>query len=249
MKVIQVSDLHLSTEETFHSVRVHEQLDAVLKETAGLKPDLLVLSGDLAAVEGGLEIYEKLKEKLKAFPAPYIIMPGNHDKQAELRSVFSWPVPLEDEKEIYFKLSFGDSVFLFLDTTEYQVSAKQLDWLATTLEQLPAQVKPLLFMHHPPAALDCPFMDGYKLKNGDEVMSVLSRFPKLRTVFCGHYHTNITVQLGEMDVHICPSTFLQVNPRASVFEIVSTQPGYRVIDVDNGKMTTEVRWASISGTT
>jgi len=100
-----------------------------------------------------------------------------------------------------------------------------------------------VFMHHPPAICGCLFMDTkYPLKNIDEVRKSLKKVPNLHNIFVGHYHTEKFIVQDGKNIHLTPSTMMQIDTRTPNFRMEHVRPGWRIIDWYDGRMDTEVHY-------
>jgi len=74
MRIIQISDLHIG------GLFKQEVFDRLVSEVNNdLRPDLVIVSGDLTD-DGLIFQFEKAKEELEKFDCPnLIVFPGNHD--------------------------------------------------------------------------------------------------------------------------------------------------------------------------
>ena len=89
MKIIQLTDLHLDQEgEIPFEIDVRQNFLRLLDAALRLRPDHLVITGDLCYREGEEEIYQWLYEQLEAQPVPYHILPGNHDNTEMMAGEF-----------------------------------------------------------------------------------------------------------------------------------------------------------------
>lgn len=228
MHIIQLTDLHLSTaDEKPYEIDVRANFIQALEEIKAFSPDLLVVSGDLCYTEGIRSIYEWAKEQLDALPFPYQVIPGNHDDPAMMIDVFGLEEQSESE-QIFYTLDTDKQKLLFLDTTYYVLPELQLNWLANELQKSEGALS--IFMHHPPAHMGVPFMDNeHALKNHEAVMDVLNTYEHPITIFTGHYHVDKSLRKGNVDVHICPSIFFQIDWRETAFKVEHTRPAFRSI--------------------
>jgi Icc protein len=80
----------------------------------------------------------------------------------------------------------------------------------------------------------------YSLSNHRELWAVLKSIPRLPYIFCGHYHTEKVIIRDKRTVFIAPSAFMQIDPAAPGFKILSKRPGWRLIDWDGRKLQTSV---------
>ena len=73
MKIVQLSDIHVGSQFR------EKVFDQVIKEVNQLKPDAIVITGDLTS-EGLIQQYEKCKELVSTLKTKKIIaISGNHD--------------------------------------------------------------------------------------------------------------------------------------------------------------------------
>jgi len=228
--IAQVTDMHIGESKiSYRGIEGRQQFLNVLQVLAEKPLDLMVLSGDLVAIEGEPEGYAWIKQTLTTFPHPYVVMAGNHDHVMRMKTAFD----LADSDISQSMLCFGRRIkerrLLFLDSSSDRLGKQQLGWLTT---QLSASDEPvLLFIHHPPSLCECHFMDKYHvLHNIDEIWQVLDQFPQVRHIFCGHYHAEKTVVRNGKFIHLTPATIFQIDTESHDFVIEHTKPGWRIIE-------------------
>jgi Icc protein len=245
--IAQVTDMHIGTTDTpYRGIPARQQFVDVLEELAKRPLDLLVLSGDLAAVAGEPEAYAWIKQVLATFPHPYVVMAGNHDHLERLLKAFEVPTSDVVAGMQCFSRTIKDRQLLFLDSSSYRLPLQQLDWLRAQL--VGSQDEALLFIHHPPLLCDCRFMDErYRLQNIDEVWPVLVQLPQIKNIFCGHYHTEKTVIKAGKSVHLTPSTIFQIDTQSPYFVMEHTRPGWRMIEWQGSQVHTYVEYLQGGG--
>ncbi len=87
--------------------------------------------------------------------------------------------------------------FIYLDTLDEsshagQLCAKRLQWLETTLAELPDDEPIFLFMHHPPFPVGIHVMDQIALADGEAFAAIIERYlGRIRHLFFGHVHRPI----------------------------------------------------------
>lgn len=240
--IAQVTDMHIGISDApYRNIPVRQQFLDVLQVLAQRPIDLLVISGDLAAVAGEPEAYAWLKQSLATFPHPYVVMVGNHDHLERLNQAFELPV--EDVKNgmLYFSRTLKGRHLFFLDSSSYRLPLAQMDWLRAQLARVTEEV--LLFIHHPPLLCECRFMDErYALQNISEVWPTLVHLPQVKHIFCGHYHTEKTVTKEGKTVYLTPSTIFQIDTQSPYFVMASTQPGWRIIEWKGTQVHTYVEY-------
>ncbi len=240
--IAQVSDMHIGASDVFFKgINVRQQFLKILKVLAKKRLDLLILSGDLAALEGEPEAYTWLKQVLETFPYPYILMAGNHDHVGRMQMIFDLPENDISQGMLYFSRKFSGKRLIFLDSASYRIPKRQLEWLSNELAMCEEPV--LLFVHHPPLLCECQFMDErHPLQNIEEVWQTLDQFPQVEHIFCGHYHAEKTVMKNEKSIYITPSTVFQIDMDSPQFVIEHTKPGWRMIEWADNYMQTYVEY-------
>lgn len=152
----QISDIHLSPSRPFFQFNY----EAVLEELARLRPDHIVVTGDLAL--NAPDVPEDLafaRAQLDRLPAPWSAVPGNHDlglvplvpdqhQAADAARRQHWIDLFGADR---FAMDFGDWRILGLNTQllggGLPAEAEQQDWLEQELHQ---KAKPVaVFQHYP----------------------------------------------------------------------------------------------------
>jgi len=228
--IAQVTDMHIGPSDvSYRGVKVRQKFLDVLQVLAKKHLDLLILSGDLSALEGEPEAYVWIKQALADFPCPYIVMAGNHDHVVRMSRVFELPKSDISQGMLHFSHTINGKRLLFLDSSPYRVAKRQLAWLNTELANYEEQA--LLFIHHPPSLCDCQFMDNHHpLRNINEIWQTLNQLPQIQHIFCGHYHTEKTVIKNNKSIYLTPATVFQIDTKKSHFAIAHTKPGWRIIE-------------------
>jgi len=241
MRIIQLTDLHIGQEgEDTYGVDVRKNLTDLLRAVQDLRPDQLVISGDLCYDVGDVEIYKWIKMRVDLLNIPYSIISGNHDDTTLMASVFGQEDMLIGGT-LFYKRIFDGRTFLFLDSAPGIVSEEQLDWLSKELRTHQEEI--FVFIHHPPMLSGVPHMDNnYSLENRDEVQRLFFDFPGRVNVFCGHYHVEKTLQKKNMLVQITPSNYFQIAQHQEKFVIDHYRIGFRVISLENGAWSSTVRY-------
>lgn len=241
MRIVQLTDLHIGLEnEDTYGVDVRQNFLQILDKAKAQRPDLLVISGDLCYRDGDARIYAWIKHHLDESGLPYEVMSGNHDDPVLLARAFGREGLLKG-KELYFSREYADRTVLFLDTTTYEMPAKQMEWLSKALKAIKGPA--LVFMHHPPLPGGVPFMDSkHSLRNMEAVQAVFFEHPHPVQVFTGHYHVEKIVTKRNLTVYITPSCFFQIGQRSEDFEVDHYRIALRTIDWSNGMMMNAVHY-------
>jgi Icc protein len=209
--IAQVSDLHIKAPGTLaygrvDTARALQRCVATLNQLTP-KPDLVVISGDLADTPGAEE-YEHLKRLLAPLNIAFAGIPGNHDQRDMMRAAFpqnyAFPSgPLNQRVEI------GGLDLVLLDSSvpgkpHGELDAPTLRWLEATLALAPDRPA-LLFLHHPPFQAGISHMDRQNLQNANELANVVKRHPCVQLIATGHVHRATLTMFAGVPTTICPA--------------------------------------------
>jgi len=242
IRIAQLSDIHVGpTEDLVQNIDVRANFIKALDAIRGKSIDVVVISGDVAADHAEPGAYEWVSQIMSKYPIPYVVMGGNHDKISTMSKYFELGSDLKNGM-LYFKRELKGHHLFFLDSSTNEVQTEQLSWLEKEAAKVPGEV--LVFMHHPPAICGCKFMDAkYPLNNIDEVRACFRKIPNLHNIFVGHYHTEKFLVQDGKNIHLTPSTFMQIDTRTTGFRMEHASPGWRIIDWSDGRLDTEVHYA------
>ena len=71
---------------------------------------------------------------------------------------------------------------------------------------------------------------------------VLRRYPRAKTLLCGHIHQELDLDWHGRRVLASPSTCVQFKPHCTNFTIDAESPGWRWLDLyDDGRLETQVQ--------
>ena len=241
MKVTQITDLHIGEKrEDTYRVDVRHNFLMILGEVKIHAPDLIIITGDLCYKYGVTEIYEWIKEKMDNLDIPYLVIPGNHDDVELMRDVFKIDYT-QSEEEIFFARKLDKRTALFLDSSKASMSHEQLNWLKRQLKQGEENI--LVFTHYPPCPMDCLFMDGkYPYQDSRELMEVFYESKKNIHLFCGHFHSERTLHLKNVNVYLSPSIIVQISPSSKDFKIEHKKIGFRNIELQQERLISYVQY-------
>jgi Icc protein len=227
-KIIQITDLHVGREgEKTMGVDVRQNFKDLLLTARKLRPDLLVLTGDLCFHEGDEKVYNWIRSHLDFLNINYTAIAGNHDDPFLLAEAFGME-KMAIGSQLFYRRDFNHFPVLFLGTAAGVVSPTQLEWLRVELTKIKTDA--VIFMHHPPVIGGVPFMDGkHRLRNISELQEVLFNFDRHLTIFCGHYHVEKTINLKNLTVHITPSAYFQIDWKEQGFKVDHHRIGLREI--------------------
>jgi Icc protein len=240
MRIVQITDIHITTDTNpVLGVDTRKNFLNTLRESLTYNPDILVLTGDLAFQSGNRQVYIWIKEQLDSCGVKeYRIIGGNHDDIITMSEVFGLDQYVHGD-ELYYSVS---PAMIFLDTAKAYCSDAQWTWLRQQVEPI-SEISPIVFMHHPPFKSGMPHMDNkYAFKQPDRFMEIFNSAAKAPVIFCGHYHSEISMEKAGIRVFITPSTYLQIGSRKEEFEVDHRIPAFRIIDINPNSIITTVRY-------
>lgn len=231
MRIAFITDPHIGEAgEKPQGVDVRQNFLQALAHLEHIRPNCLVIGGDICNADGDRATYIWAKELLSALPFPYYIIAGNHDDARLMADVFDKTHNLEGD-ELYYALPLDGYPALFLDSSRGQFSSKQWAWLREYLRAL-RDNNVLVFMHHPPLPADVVFMDAHDpFRQSEQFLDLVRDLPCHVTVVCGHYHVEKVVQRGNLLTLVSPSTFYQLKQDSPGFAVDNYRIGIREINL------------------
>lgn len=240
MIVAQITDLHVRPHGKIAYGRVdsNAMLAAAVTalETLPRKPDIVIASGDLTDC-GLAEEYEVLRTLLAPLSMPVYLVPGNHDRRAELHAEFAADGYLNnDDGFLHYAVDTHPVRLIGLDTVvpghgQGEMCPARLAWLAARLEEQPDRPT-MIFMHHPPFRTGLVDMDSINCRNGVQMADLLRRYDNVERVVCGHHHRPITTRWAGTIGSVAPSTAHQVTldlvPDGSPATFTMEPPGFHL---------------------
>ncbi len=239
MRLIQITDCHLHADPEARS-RIgvpHRQLARVVAAAASLRPDLVLLTGDVSE-DRTAGSYAQAERLLAPLDCPWVWLPGNHDE----------PGLMADRRPFHEAVDLGERRLLLLDTQRLGQEAGELGEarLAAFASRLAEDERPtLVAMHHPPVAVGSAWMDALGLTDAEAFWDTLAVHPNVEAVLCGHIHQAFVGHgpeaAGRVPVYGCPSTSDQFLPGSEDFALdEASRPGFRVVDLEREGFSTWV---------
>ncbi len=243
MLIAQITDTHLfaEVEPSVFGVTTYKSLLAVVEKLRTLqpRPDILLLTGDLSQDESS-QSYDRLTRLIAPLNIPAYWLPGNHDNLQVMEQVLQSPINATKS------FHAGGWNFILLSSlipgcVHGEISKQSLEWLELQLEQNP-NFHTLVALHHPPCSINSDWMDNINLRNYEEFLAIVDRYPQIKLVIFGHIHQEFDTQRGKVRYLGSPSTCVQFQPQSKEFAIdKQAQPGFRLINLFNdGTYNTEI---------
>jgi 3',5'-cyclic-AMP phosphodiesterase len=197
MLIAHISDFHLfANEPETPPVRldIERITRRIVEDLASFSPalDAVAFTGDVTD-GGSIADYELLKDVLAPLKVPVLIVPGNHDRRANLRAAFADRLPFETGTFLNYETEIDGFRVLALDTlVEGQVAGalapESLAWLAGKLDRR-TEEPTLILLHHPPFPSGIRPLDDNALVVGREDISrLVANYGGQLILFAGHIH-------------------------------------------------------------
>ncbi len=243
VRILQISDTHLfanpekmllgvSTAHSFSAV-----VDAIQHNEQAF--DVVLATGDLSQ-DHTAESYRHFANQVKTLNKPVHWLPGNHDDQASMK-----PELLAAGIRPEMQLVGDHWQVIMLDS---QVCGTPHGWLShiqlTQLEQALSQYPEkhtLICLHHHTYPIGSIWLDQHDLKNADDFLKLVARFPRVKAVLCGHVHQEYDQNHEGIRFLTSPSTCIQFKPLSQDFALDMVSPGWRYLQLyPDGRIATQV---------
>ena len=203
-----VADTHIRGDDvatTHQGSAPAERLERIVREIKEIRPDGVLVNGDLAWSEGTRADYFRFGEIVQSLPetTPLVLGVGNHDHRGNLLSVLSG-VP--DAKTEWLAAVVEQPPFRFVQLDSQgapgevggEIGVEQLEWLEGVLDS-GARLTTILFVHHPgeSSSMGC--------RDFDALVSLADRFPAVRAIVTGHDHAYGVRRIGSVDHIMLPA--------------------------------------------
>jgi 3',5'-cyclic AMP phosphodiesterase CpdA len=184
-----------------------EPLEIVLKDIINHNYPFVLNVGDQARklMTSNFELLLQTNNKILG-DFPFYAVPGNHDV------VYDKSDKPEDYLrfynrafgQAYYWFTYGNTLFIGLDTSRGTFYKKQQEWLKTTLSKLRSSYKScIVFMHIPP--IDPRHGQKYCMgkTDSDRLKSVLDKY-NITAILAGHIHEYNASKFGNIPLYIAP---------------------------------------------
>jgi 3',5'-cyclic-AMP phosphodiesterase len=232
MIIAQLSDIHADG-----SKQALDRLEQVIDWLRPLKPDAVIVSGDLVEV-GHKTGYREVRE------APLLVVPGNVDARDDMRRAFGDSITWAEEGALCGVLSLQGFRLIGLDVTvpgaHHGDARPILPWLEAELarESQPT----LIFQHQHPFLCGIDGKDRNICYGGDELAGVIEAAGEtVIGLTCGHVHRPMFTRFARRQATMAPSV-----ARANRLKLdgrepsISDPPGLLVHHLQEGRLVSHV---------
>lgn len=244
MKILQLTDLHVNADgrnafQKAESLRdLRRTVDYVLK--VELKPDIAIVTGDVST-DGTGSAYTLVRQELSRLGCPYYVLPGNHDKKAEMKEVLADDCLTALDGVPGICLDTEAARLLLFDSAEENVSVgglneEQLVWLSSQLDV--SDGRPImLWMHHFPFRTGYVGMD-YPFPDEERLMALLQGHNAY--VCSGHIHAGVLRRCGDVTLVTAPAVSMMMELRLEKVRFYTEESGFALHIVEDHVVTTHL---------
>ncbi len=208
---LHISDTHVGETEEFlyHGVNTFARTKKLIEriDTLQFRPDFILHTGDIVD-NPSHKSFQLAKEAFQKLRIPIYYVNGNHDDAFCINEYLKMgpKVDLDLSKDkLFYKFETNENLFIALDARgpdeidpEGLIPEEHLQIVENeiTTSKFPVSI----FVHFPPINIDTQWMDKKMLiQNGKKLHEILIKNKsKVRGVFFGHVHNNITMFKDEI---------------------------------------------------
>lgn len=230
-KIAYITDIHLDEQFPIdHNVDSRKNWEMILNDIASKDIEEIIFGGDIGEKAANKWFFNSLANYNIA------ITLGNHDHYNEVIKHYTVGVN-KMNTELYYSQEREYHKFIFLDSSSGSISQQQFDWLK---KELITDKNIILFIHHPILAIDAEVDKLYALKQRDRIVAQLLNFKKDVTIFSGHYHFDDERNNANIKQFVTPASSFQVEKILNEIKIDATTFGYRIIELNEKKINTNL---------
>jgi 3',5'-cyclic AMP phosphodiesterase CpdA len=215
MLIAQITDIHLGFDPGNPDELNQRRLDIVLRTLSEMvpRPDLLLVTGDLADTGDDAQSYARLKLCLSQLAIPVHFALGNHDGRDAFRATFpNIPMP---GGFLQYAIEDHPLRILVLDTLEEgrhggAFCETRAGWLRERLAEAPGRPT-LLVLHHPPIETGLSWMTENEESDWvKRLEAIVAAQDNIVALVAGHLHRPVVTTWAGTLLAVCPATAPQV---------------------------------------
>jgi 3',5'-cyclic AMP phosphodiesterase CpdA len=250
-----LSDTHVKAyqNEQYRGFYPAKNFETVIEQVSAIKPEGMIINGDVARLEGELGDYASIQQHLSALDdnIPVYMALGNHDHRENFYNVFGTGVT--GKQEVHNKhvlvLEYPSIRIILLDSLMYVnktpglMGKAQRLWLEKYLES--SDKKPtFLFVHHTLNDGDGALLDV------DRLFDIIVPYRKVKAIFYGHSHIYNIQERRKLKLINIPAVgynFIDSQPIGWLEARITPKSGVFKLHAIGGNMehdgeVTEVKW-------
>ncbi len=251
-----LSDTHLSADpkNEYRGFRPYDNLARVIPEVKKSNPEVVLINGDLARLEGLPADYELLKTMIQpiADQTPLCLSLGNHDDRKNFLTTFEKPAkgqpqPVQNRNVLVVdqppvRILVLDSL-MTVNQAPGLLGKAQRGWLDGYLKSSD-QTPVLIFVHHTVDDSDSGLLDA------DRLLAMVTPHKKVKAIIFGHSHMYRYTQVAGIHLINVPAigyNFADSEPVGWVDSVIAKDGGDFTLHAfggntqQNGK-TTSLHW-------
>lgn len=165
-----------------------EQIEEIIEKVADGKNRFMLYLGDLVRYKNISHFNWMVTEMSERAKLPIYMIPGNHEVEnvfhhvdkSSYRSVFG---------QLYYWFSYGEVMFIGLDSSEEKYSNAQLEWLENIMDKIRPEYKYcIVYTHVPPMNSDQWIKKMKKHESVNRLGEILVK-NNIDLILSGHVHT------------------------------------------------------------
>ncbi len=242
--LVQITDTHLFSDEKGELLGVNtlDSFTAVVNDVLAksLNYHAVIMTGDVSQDHTDAS-YARFEHGITPLTKPCFWLPGNHDYQPSMRSVYP---SVQIQQHTHVLVGKHWQIILLDSQSEGSphgvLSKQQLEYLEQTLTQNPERYS-LVLLHHHSRLVGSAWLDQHCLHNSDEFWEAIAPHQEVKAVLCGHVHQDFKESYQGVDVYTSPSTCIQFKSQSDGFALDTLAPGWRSLTLKaNGEIETQV---------
>ena len=207
--VVHLADFHIGdprgAAEDLQETIEWKAARRTVEEINLMRPDMVLISGDLVFGQNYIREYPALIEILRMFRVPVFCAMGNHDGYAG-PVVDGYDMWTQYIAPLYYSFDYGDMKFIVINSYDWpredrmsvgfavavwggQVRQEQMNWIRSELESSAGRPVYMVAHHNPLWRQDSKYGtdQNWNGEGGEELISMIGDFG-VRAYFAGHVH-------------------------------------------------------------
>jgi Icc protein len=230
-RIAYITDIHL--EEQFpieQGVDSQKNWEIILDDISSKNINEIIFGGDIGDKSSHQYFFNSLKKYKIALSL------GNHDSFEEVVKYYKKGI-YKKQDALYHSQEYPVYKFIFLDSSTELISNQQFNWFKS---ELVTDKKIILFIHHPILPINTEVDRRFALKQRHQIEHELLNIENDIILFCGHYHLEDKKIKANITQYITPSSSVQVEKSTTELKFNSKMFGYRIIELSEEELTTEI---------